>query len=167
MQKKNERSCRAQWKGSQNLANILGPQGNVTMIGASEYISRAQGASKSHLRPRNQVQLPEQQINKLWSPHKIWLTLPSLNSTATHPAPSPTHYNTPPPYAVSHYISHYRSTVLQSLTTQRSIPYGTSSSSTPTQSLHQPQTSRNTRTPNTLPYFSPHRHSTSIPLATP
>ena len=25
----------------QNSANILGPQGNVTMIGASEYISRA------------------------------------------------------------------------------------------------------------------------------
>ena len=47
----------------QNSANILGLQGNVTIIGASEYISRAQGASKPHLRLRYQVQLPELQIN--------------------------------------------------------------------------------------------------------
>ena len=47
-----ERSCRAQCKGYHpELANILGPQGNVTTIGASEYISKAQGASKPHLRP--------------------------------------------------------------------------------------------------------------------
>ena len=47
----------------QNSANILGPQGNVTMIGASEYISRAQGVSKPHLRLRYPVQLPKLQIN--------------------------------------------------------------------------------------------------------
>ena len=59
-----ERSCRAQCKATiPDSANILWPQGNVTTIGASEYISRAQGASKPHQRPRNQVQLPELQIN--------------------------------------------------------------------------------------------------------
>ena len=42
-----------------NSASILGPQANVTKIDDSEYISRAQGASKPHLRPRNQVQLHE------------------------------------------------------------------------------------------------------------
>ena len=47
----------------QNSANILGPQGNVTMIGASEYISRAQGASRPHLRLRYQVQLHKLQTN--------------------------------------------------------------------------------------------------------
>ena len=73
----------------QNFANILRPQGNVTTIDASEYISRAQGASKPHHRSRNQVKLLEQQIkNRLWSPHKIWLT-------TTHPAPSSTHFHTP------------------------------------------------------------------------
>ena len=46
-----------------NSASILGPQGNVTTIDASEYISRTQGASKPHLRPRNLLQLHEQQIN--------------------------------------------------------------------------------------------------------
>ena len=57
----------------QNSANILGPQMNVTTIGASEYISRTQ----PHLRLRYQVQLPELQTNnKLWSLHKIWLTTP-------------------------------------------------------------------------------------------
>ena len=43
--------------------SILGPQGNVTTIDASQYISRAQGRSKPHLRPRNQVQPHELQIN--------------------------------------------------------------------------------------------------------
>ena len=58
-----ERSCRAQCKGYHPELSILGPQGNATTIDASEYISRAQGASKPHLRPRNQVQLYELQIN--------------------------------------------------------------------------------------------------------
>ena len=44
---------------------VLGPQGNVTTIGASEYIWRAQGASKPHLRPRYQVLLPKLQINNM------------------------------------------------------------------------------------------------------
>ena len=58
-----------------NSAGILGPQGNATTIDASEYISKAQFGSKPHLRPRNQVQLQELQINnKLSSPNKIWLT---------------------------------------------------------------------------------------------
>ena len=37
----------------QRTQSILEPQGNVTTIDASEYISRVQGASKPHLRPRN------------------------------------------------------------------------------------------------------------------
>ena len=38
----------------------------LTTIDAAEYISRAQGESKPHLRPRNQIQLHELQIsNKL------------------------------------------------------------------------------------------------------
>ena len=48
-----------------NSASVIVPQGNVTMVDASEYISRAQGASKPHLRPRNQVQLHELQINNM------------------------------------------------------------------------------------------------------
>ena len=47
----------------QNSGNILVPQGNVAKIGRSEYISRALGASKPHLRPKNQVQLRKLQIN--------------------------------------------------------------------------------------------------------
>ena len=46
-----------------NSASILGPKGTVTTIDVSEYISKAQGASKPHLRLRNQVQLIELQIN--------------------------------------------------------------------------------------------------------
>ena len=37
----------------QRTQSILEPQGNVTTIDASEFISRVQGASKPHLRPRN------------------------------------------------------------------------------------------------------------------
>ena len=71
-----KRSCRAQWKGTiQKSANILGPQVNVRTLSASEYISRAQGASKPNQWPRNQIQLPKTQINnKLWLPYKICLT---------------------------------------------------------------------------------------------
>ena len=88
----------------QNSENILGPQGNVTTIGASEYISRAQEASKPHLQHRYQVQLPELQINnKLWSPHKIWLVT-TQHTTATPLAPSPTHYH-PTPLTNSDYRS--------------------------------------------------------------
>ena len=108
---------------------------------------RAQGASKPHLRPRYQVQLPElQSNNNLWSPHKIWLTTAShpcytpQHATATHPAPSPTHYHTPPP---TQYLTTHQTTVpLHSNPPPlNAIPYTTSSSSTLTQSLHPPVTS--------------------------
>ena len=46
------------------------------------------------------------------------LTLPNQHTTATHPAPPPTHYRTPPStqylttrYAISHHPSDYRPTV--------------------------------------------------------
>ena len=124
-----------------NSASILGPQGNVTTIDASEYISRAQGASKPHLRRRNQVQLHELQINnKLWSKHKTWLTLPTQYTTATHQAPSPTHYHTPP---APQYLTTHQTTapLYHNPPSLHAIPYTTSPSSTPTQSLHPPQTS--------------------------
>ena len=93
----------------QNSANILGQQGNVTTIGVSEYISRAHGASKPYLRPWNQAQLPEPQINdKPWSPHKIWLT------AAPHPCQlSPPRI--PPPLTLPTHQIPLRQTNLYSL----------------------------------------------------
>ena len=59
-----ERSCRAQCKGYHpKLCKYSRATRECSTIDASEYISRAQGASKPHLRPRNQVQLHELQIN--------------------------------------------------------------------------------------------------------
>ena len=106
------------------------------------------GASKPHLRPRNQVQLYELQINtKLLSKHKIWLTtapplltLPTQHTTAIQPAPSPTHYHTPP---ATQYLTTDQTTVAlyHNPPPLHAISYTTSPSSTPTQSLHPPQTS--------------------------
>ena len=63
------------------------------------------------------------------------LTLPTQHATATHPAPSPTHYHTPPP---TKYLNTHRTTVplYPNPPPLHDIPYTTSSSSTPNQSLH-------------------------------
>ena len=68
------------------------------------------------------------------------LTLLNQHTTATHPAPSPTHYHTPP---LMRYLTTHQTTVPLYPNNPRhhAIPYTTSSSSTPTQSLHLPQTS--------------------------
>ena len=68
------------------------------------------------------------------------LTLHTQHNTATHPAPSPTHYHTPP---ATQYLTTHQTTVplYPNPPPLHSILYATSPSSTPTQSLHPPQTS--------------------------
>ena len=66
------------------------------------------------------------------------LTLPTQHATATHPAPSPTHYHTPPP---TQYLTTHQTPVplYPNPPPLHAIPYPTSPPSTPTQSLHPPQ----------------------------
>ena len=63
------------------------------------------------------------------------LTLPTQHATATHPAPLLTHYHTPPP---TQYLTTHQTKVplYPHPPPLHAIPYTTSSSSTPTQSLH-------------------------------
>ena len=65
------------------------------------------------------------------------LTLPTRHANATHPAPSPTHYHTPPP---AQYLTTNQTTVplYPNPPPLHAIPYSKSSSSTATQSLHPP-----------------------------
>ena len=94
----------------QNSANILGPQGNVMTIRASEYISRAQGASKPHFRPRYQIQLPSYKSTTIYDSYtksglQPPLTLVNTSHPACHchsPCPPPTHFHTPPPTLTTH-----------------------------------------------------------------
>ena len=84
------------------------------------------------------------------------LTLVNTPHTAGHrhsPSPSPTHYHTPPP---TQYLTIPQTTVplYPNPPPLHAFPYTTSSSSTPTQSLHSPLTSA--LTPRThYPSFSP------------
>ena len=73
-------------------------------------------------------------------PALLTLTLPNRHATNTHPAPSPTHYDTPPP---TQYLNTPHTTVpgYPNAPPLYPIPYTTSLSSTPTQSLHPPLTS--------------------------
>ena len=68
------------------------------------------------------------------------LTLPTQHTTATPPAPSLTHYHTPP---ATQYLTIHQTTIplIPNPPPLHAIPYTTSRSSTPTQSLHPPQTS--------------------------
>ena len=93
------------------------------------------------------------------------LTLPTQQATATHPAPSPTHYHTPPPMQ---YLTTPQTTVplYPNPPPLHAIPYTTSSSSTPTQSFHLPITSALTPQTN-YPSFShivisPQSHTTHL-----
>ena len=105
-----ERSCRAQCKGYHpEICKYSWPTLECYNEGASEYISRAQGASKPQVRPRYHVQLPNQLI-----------TPPRTQYLTTHQTTIPLYPNLPPLHA---------------------IPFTTSSSLTPTQSLHPPLTS--------------------------
>ena len=67
------------------------------------------------------------------------LTLPTHHTTATHPAPSPTHYHTAPP---TQCLTSHQTTVplYPNEPPFHDIPYTTSSSLTLTQSLQPPQT---------------------------
>ena len=80
------------------------------------------------------------------------LTLPTQHTTTTHPSPSPTHYHTPPP---TQYLTTHQTTVplYPNPPALHAIPYTTSSSSTPTQSLHPPLTSA----------LAPQTHDPSFP----
>ena len=69
------------------------------------------------------------------------LTLPTQHTTTTtHPAPSPTHYHTSP---ATQYLTTHQTTITlyPNPPPFHAIPYPTSPPSTPTQSLHLPQTS--------------------------
>ena len=68
------------------------------------------------------------------------LTLPTQHTTATYPAPSPTNYHTLPPLQ---YLTTHQTTVplYPNPPSLHAIAYTISSSTTPTQSLHPPQTS--------------------------
>ena len=68
------------------------------------------------------------------------LTLPTQHTTATHIAPSPTHYNTS---LAMQYLTTHQTTVplYPNLPPLHAIPYTTSPSSTPIQSLNPLQTS--------------------------
>ena len=102
------------WRAIQNSANILGPQGNVTMIGASEYILRAQGTSKPHLQSRYQVQLLEQQ--SMIATQNLSDT-PHLACHCHSPCRLTNSLLHPTPYTISHHPSDNRSTVPLSPTT--------------------------------------------------
>ena len=72
--------------------------------------------------------------------HIPLLTLPTQHTTSTHSAPPPTHYHTPP---ATQYLTTHQNTVPLYINPLplNFIPYATSPSSTPTRSLHPPQTS--------------------------
>ena len=78
--------------------------------------------------------------NLAYNRPRLLLTLPTQHTTATHPAPSPTLYHTPPPWQ---YLTTHQTTVplYPNPPPLHAIPYTTSSLSTPTQSLNPPQTS--------------------------
>ena len=83
------------------------------------------------------------------------LKLPTQHTTATHPAPSPTHYHSPPP--TQNISPPIRLPFDWTLIPHHSMlslkPYTTCSSSTPTQSLRLPQTSE----------LSPPKHYPTFP----
>ena len=103
---KPQKKCIAQWK---DYHPELCKYSRATRecyndIGASEYISRVQFASK----PPPSTQVPsttpgttnQQQAmiatQNHWQPPPPLLTLPTQHTTDTHPAPSPTHYHCTP-----------------------------------------------------------------------
>ena len=95
------------------------------------------------------------------------LTLSTQHTTTTHPAPSPTHYHTPP---TMQYLTTHQTTVPLNPNPPplHAISYPTSSPSTHTQSLHPPQTSALTPQthypifPTIVSHINPTSH-TSIP----
>ena len=116
------------------------------------------------------TKFPDLQINnKLWSPHKIWLTtvpppfltLPTQHTTATHPAASPTQYHTPPS---TQYLTTHQTTVrlYHNPPPLHAIPY-TTSSILNSCSISSSSSNIFTRTPNTLSHFSPYRSKEKNP----
>ena len=125
-----------------NSASILGSQGNVTKIDASEYISGHKEQANPTCDPGTKYNSTNYKSTTSYDQKtKSGLQpLPSQHTTVNHPAPSPTHYHTPP---ATQYLSTHHTTVplYPNPPPLHSIPFTTSPSSTPTQSLHPPQTS--------------------------
>ena len=158
----------------QNSVNILVPQGNVTMTGASEYISRAQCARKPTFNSGTQYNSPNYKSTTSYDRHTKsglqqpphLLTLPTQHATVTHPASTPTHYYTPPP-------TQYLTTPQTTVPLYPNLPplYATYPlyNQLILNSYSIPSSASNicTRTPNTLSFFFPHHHPTSIPRPTP
>ena len=113
----------------QNSANILRPQGNVTKIGASEYISRAQGASKPQVHNCHPGTKYNSSNNKSTTcliatqnlaynrPHPTLVNTPHPAYNSHSPCTLTNSLPHPNPYAISHHQSGYRSTVPKSPTT--------------------------------------------------
>ena len=93
-----------------------------------------------HMRPRNQIKLPKQQAmiatQNLACNRPTLATLSPSIQPSLYPAPSATHYHTPPPTQYPTTIPLYPNTP-----PLHAIPFATSSSSTTTQFLHLPKTS--------------------------
>ena len=91
-------------------------------------------------RTTNQQQAMIKSQNLAYNRPPPLLTLPTQHTTTTHSAPSPTHYHTPP---VTQYLTTHQTTVplYRNPPPLHAIPYTTSPSSTPAQSLHPPQAS--------------------------
>ena len=110
-------------------------------------------------RTTNQQQAMIKTQNLAYNRPPPLLKIPTQRTTATHPAPSPTQYNTPP---AMQYLTTHQTTVklYRNPPPLHAIPYTTSPSSTPILSSC---LNICTRTTNTFSCFSPHRHPTSIP----
>ena len=142
-----ERSFRVQCKHNAQcyhpeLCKYSRAQGNVTTIDASEYIPRAQGQANPTCNPGTKYNSTNyKSATSYGQTAKSGLRPPpTQHTTATHDAPSPTHYHTPP---TTQYLTTHQATVplYHNPPPLHAIPYTTSPSSTPTQSLHPPQTS--------------------------
>ena len=91
-------------------------------------------------RTTNQQQDMISKRNLAYNEPPLLLPLPTQHTTATHPALSSTHYHTLP---AMQYLTTHQTTVplYPNPPPLHAIPYTTSPSSTPTQSLHPPQIS--------------------------
>ena len=85
----------------------------------------------------NQQQAMIKTQNLAYNCPPLLSTLPTQHTTDTHPAPSPNHYHTPP---TTQYLTTHQTTVplYPNPPPLHAIPYTTSPSTTPTQSLHPP-----------------------------
>ena len=124
-----------------NSPNIIGPQGNecyndrcfrIHLKGTRyKQTPPATQEPSTTSRTTNQQQALIGIQNLAYNHTPPLLTLPTQHATATHPVPSPTHYQ----------LNQTAVPLYPNPTPLHAIPYTTSLSSTPSQSLHPPQTS--------------------------